>query len=73
VPHISKVNGEILNWEKKYREAWEDVKGISERGKTAILASMLPDEIYEVVIQNTEKGDSTNVPGDERQSHNYGH
>ena len=59
VPHISKVNGEILNWEKKYREAWEDVKGISERGKTAILASMLPDEIYEVVIQNTEKGDST--------------
>jgi len=59
VHDISKVNGEILEWEKKYREAWEDVQGLSERGRTAILASMLPDEIYEVVIQNVEKGETS--------------
>ena len=59
VKDVKKVNGEILEWEKKYREAGDDVKDISDRGRTAILASMLPDEIYEVVIQNVEKGEYT--------------
>ena len=32
VNDVDKVIGEIAEWEKKYRKAWTDVKGISERG-----------------------------------------
>ena len=59
VTDLAKLSGGILEWEKKFREAHEDVGKISDRGRTAILASMLPEDIYEVVIQNAEKGAAT--------------
>ena len=59
IQDLRKVNAAILEWEKKFREVGADLNGISEQAKTAIMASMLPEEIYEVVIQNVEKGEKT--------------
>ena len=63
---MKRANMEILEWEKKWQDAIEDVGNISQKGRMAILASIIPDDVYEVVIQNVKEGDETHEDLKER-------